>query len=215
MKVLSFDIETIPQANLVTPEFDPASVKVGNIKDPALIAAKIDSARASAAQSYIDEAALYGETCQVACGSFCDGKLFNTFSAAAEGDTVAAIMSHITEAFYGQVPIVGYFIKSFDLPILMFRASVLNIALPKGLTTMVHGRLYWSDLVWDIADHPALAQVRSKKLAGLLASFGLPPKLADGAQFPELWKKDKPAALEYNRNDALVEWLLAKRLGMF
>ena len=57
-----FDIETAPLRDDVIesliPEFNPDSVKVGNLKDPAKIEEKIEQARENHLQSYIDKAGL-------------------------------------------------------------------------------------------------------------------------------------------------------------
>ena len=61
-EAIIFDIETAPLRDDVIesliPEFNPDSVKVGNLKDPAKIEEKIEQARDNHLQSYIDKAGL-------------------------------------------------------------------------------------------------------------------------------------------------------------
>lgn len=61
-EAIIFDIETAPLRDDVIesliPEFDPNSVKVGNLKDSAKIEEKIEQARDNHLQSYIDKAGL-------------------------------------------------------------------------------------------------------------------------------------------------------------
>ena len=68
-EVVFFDIETGPldRDTLASqlPPFDPAEVKVGNIKDPALIAAKIESARSNHEAQFFAKAALSPATGKV------------------------------------------------------------------------------------------------------------------------------------------------------
>lgn len=62
MNYIVFDIETAPlpeeQIASMIPPFDEAEVKVGNIKDPALIAEKIAKAKEKHISDFIDKAAL-------------------------------------------------------------------------------------------------------------------------------------------------------------
>ena len=55
-----FDIETgpLPIAELVIPPFDPSQVKLGNIKNPDIIAEKIQRAEENHVSDYIKHAAL-------------------------------------------------------------------------------------------------------------------------------------------------------------
>ncbi len=69
-RAIVFDIETIPQdeAKLLAslPPFDPAEVKVGNLKDADKIAAKIAEAEAKHKARWLSEAALSPVTGRVA-----------------------------------------------------------------------------------------------------------------------------------------------------
>lgn len=62
MNILIFDIETgpLPESELAAllPPFDPAEVKVGNIKDPEKIAAKVAEAEANHRRDFFEKAAL-------------------------------------------------------------------------------------------------------------------------------------------------------------
>jgi hypothetical protein len=64
-----FDIETgpLPINELVIPPFDPSQVKLGNIKNPDLIAEKIQKAEENHVTDYIKNAALDALSGQVLC----------------------------------------------------------------------------------------------------------------------------------------------------
>jgi len=64
-----FDIETgpLPIAELVIPPFDPSQVKLGNIKNPDIIAEKIQRAEENHVSDYIKHAALDALSGQVLC----------------------------------------------------------------------------------------------------------------------------------------------------
>lgn len=60
-----FDIETAPRSieyiQSVIPEFDPTTVKTGNLKDPDKILQKIDAARENHLDSVLDKAGLHAD----------------------------------------------------------------------------------------------------------------------------------------------------------
>jgi predicted PolB exonuclease-like 3'-5' exonuclease len=62
---LVFDIETIPNQNRLAPEFDPESVKVGNLKDAAKIADKIAEAKTEWESGLSKKLSLDGDLCEI------------------------------------------------------------------------------------------------------------------------------------------------------
>lgn len=113
--------------------------------------------------------------------------------------------------------ITGYCIKSFDLPFLIKRSWLLGVKVPRRIFNPV-ARYPLSEQIVDLRDvwnagrrEDAAKRIR---LDDVLAACGLPPKTGDGKDFGKLWESDRAAALEYSRNDLLVERTLAERLGI-
>ena len=225
--MLYFDIETAPLPDDVLarqfeftpptpPEpFDERQVKVGNMKDPEKIRAKIEEARArrdeeiatwesttarardDAWQEFKGSAALAATTCRViAIGTAGD-----------RGDTVDAALaidpadeSRIITQFWRQATalynacrgsgsgaIVGHNILDYDLPVLVRRSWCLSLAVP---TWIRRGR-YWSDIFCDTIDLWSLGQRRVPGGASLdvvSKALGGPGKFGgvDGAHFHQL-----------------------------
>ena len=90
-----FDIETgpLPLAELNIPAFNPADVKFGNIKNPDLIAEKLQKAEESHTADYIRNAALDALSGQVLCfGYRVDHLEQNILCADADGEAPVAAM---------------------------------------------------------------------------------------------------------------------------
>ena len=197
-----FDIETgpLPVDQLRIPPFNPADVKLGNIKNPDLIAEKIQKAEESHTADYIRNAALDALSGQV----LCIGYRFQHDKPAvlcsdADGEAVMLIQFwRLLSDLERQPKLVGFNIKSFDLPFLIKRSWKHRIQVPYWLR---QGR-YWNDLVIDLREVWQLGDSRAHgSLASICRHLGLGEKAGNGADFSLLWNTDRQAAIDYCLQD--------------
>lgn len=197
-----FDIETgpLPVDQLHIPPFNPADVKLGNIKNPDLIAEKIQKSEESHTADYIRNAALDALSGQV----LCIGYRFQHDKPAvlcsdADGEAVMLIQFwRLLSELERQPKLVGFNIKSFDLPFLIKRSWKHRIQVPYWLR---QGR-YWNDLVIDLREVWQLGDSRAHgSLASICRHLGLGEKAGNGADFSLLWNTDRQAAIDYCLQD--------------
>ena len=197
-----FDIETgpLPFGELVIPPFDPSQVKLGNIKNPDLIAEKLQKAEESHTADYIRNAALDALSGQVLCiGYRVDHQEQNILCADADGEVHLLRQWWALINYYERQPkLIGFNIKAFDLPFLIKRSWRHRIMPPYWLR---QGR-YWSELVvdlrevWQLGDHRAHGS-----LGAISRHLGLGDKAGNGAHFHELFRTDREAAIAYCLRD--------------
>jgi hypothetical protein len=228
---VTFDIETAPQdeATLLAlmPPFDPAEVKLGNIKDADKIAAKVADAEVKHKARWLSEAALSPVTGKVACitvsartaAGIDIGTVVNfADDTEAEAREIYRFWEMIEQAFQGTYTyFVGHNILDFDLPFLINRSRILNIPLPRHLYSIKGGRVYFSDhfvdtrLVWLLGrkagDNPSSLDFVAKALK-------VGAKNGSGADFAQLMKTDREAAKAYAANDVHLTTKVAQRLGI-
>jgi hypothetical protein len=197
-----FDIETgpLPLSELVIPPFDPSAVKLGNIKNPDLIAEKIQKAEENHTADYIRNAALDALSGQVLCiGYRIDHQQSGVFSSEPGGE--AAMLREWWQllTYYERNPkLIGFNVKSFDLPFLVKRSWKHRITVPYWLR---QGR-YWNDLVIDLREVWQCGDNRAHgSLAAISRHLGLGDKAGNGADFSALWNTDREAAIAYCRRD--------------
>lgn len=227
MKHIIFDIETAPlnRERLLSqlPPFDPADVKVGNIKDPELIKAKIEGAKAKYEQDYIDKAALSaltGSVCAIGY-LFEDGcRLSNVGGGGSEADLITEfwrLWSDHNDG-HGVTKFIGHNIYDFDLPFLVRRSWTLGIRVPYTAMTYYKGRVQWHDTfidtrtVWLMGNREGISNLDA--LARALLGQG---KNGDGAQFHTLLngsKEDWEKAMAYLKNDLEMTYNIAGMMGL-
>lgn len=197
-----FDIETgpLPVDQLRIPPFNPADVKLGNIKNPDLIAEKIQKAEESHTADYIRNAALDALSGQVLCiGYRFQNEKPAVLCSDADGEAVMLIQFwRLLSDLERQPKLVGFNIKSFDLPFLIKRSWKHRIQVPYWLR---QGR-YWNDLVVDLREVWQLGDSRAHgSLASICRHLGLGEKSGNGADFSLLWNTDRQAAIDYCLQD--------------
>jgi hypothetical protein len=218
-----FDIETGPlpieQIEAMIPEFNPADVKVGNIKDPAKIAEKIEEARAGHRQGFIDRAALSPLTGRVlAIGITTEEGQIECLAEEPHGsDQTIDDEAALLDAFWSEigpppgkvVRWAGFNIFGFDLPFLVKRSWILGVPVPP----IRRGR-YWADWlidlreVWQLGDRQAAGS-----LDAIARAFRVGEKNGDGAMFAELLATKPEEALAYLRNDIEMTRKVAAVMG--
>jgi DNA polymerase elongation subunit (family B) len=197
----------------VIPPFNPDDVKLGNIKDPEKIAAKIEEARCNHFENFKSAAALdakYGNVLAIGwADEFSDVEI-------AHGDEFAAITTffevlHQMESGF----IYGYNIKGFDLPFLFQRAWILGISPPRNLRSYRGGRTYWNDSIVDLMEAWCMGRdFKGQSLDSVARALGVGSKTGHGARFAQTYAADQKAALDYLTNDVNLVAKVAERMGV-
>lgn len=205
-----FDIETGPlpasEIAAMLPEFDPAEVKVGNLKDPEKIAAKIAEAKANHLADFSERAALSAVTGRVLCiGWLADG-LFSYFG----NDDEAQLLRDFWPETKG-AELIGFNIIPFDLPFLIRRSWKLGVPVPANIR---HGR-FFADTITDLRAEWQLGNREFRGGLDYVARFlALGAKNGSGKDFAAAWETDRKGALAYLENDCRLTAEIAERMGI-
>lgn len=256
MGLVIFDIETgpLPEEQLAVQfaerwqppahpgEFDPASVKYGNTKDPAKRAEKLADAQqahaAAVARYEADAAAARSEAwASYAGGAALDattGRVLAIGRLEVGGDNKPRIGSvhalpedELLEKWWETVKrclaagyqMCGLWSHQFDLPFLLRRSWILGVDVPAGVRSK-NGR-YWHDCFVDVAElwQCGNRQERcSMDHLGRALGVGGKPDGITGADFSRLfWSEqeaDRVKAFEYLANDLELTRKIAARMGL-
>lgn len=232
MEIAVFDIETVPTQNLPSgcrPEFDEDSIKYGNLKDETKRKAK----RVEAEQVFNDgldkKMATDRALCQVVCFvgyqyNTDTNELKSTIQLAGndpddEHRCVSCAWEFIHKATLNRVPVVTFNGKGFDLPVLLFRAMILDIAVQGSTYVKLTNK-------WNVTkDHYDLMQVlvgnipqTGRNLDFYLRLFGVgaKPNDFDGSQVYETWQaKEYDKIREYCESDVLNTCQLFSRIQYY
>lgn len=223
-------------------EFDAAAVKVGNLKDQAKIAAKVEEARAvhaRAVERFADECAAaeadyYTSLVEKSTLSPLTSRVVAIGLGDVNDEIVLLLLDEDTDecevdllndfwAVFNRVNshgenLIGHNIIDFDLPFLLRRSWLLGVDTPRGL---LRGR-YWSDtfvdtrLIWQCGQFNCQLPASLDKL-GSIFEIGNKPEGMDGSMFHGMYwaggdSKDK--ALAYLETDVMICRELAIRLGV-
>ena len=254
--MIIFDIETGPlakekvfqsAAEFIPPkppgEFNPAAVKIGNVKDEVKIKIKVDRARSehnAAVRDYaatteaakvqheadiMGKAALSPLTGQILAIGYKSEKGVRLQVAAGdnlkytEADLISDFWALYSKSCAPTRKIVGHNIFGFDLPFLIRRSWANDIQVP---ATVIDRDRFWNERVFvDTMKKWQCGTYGEKfiKLEALSAFFGGPVKPAgiDGGMFADLIagnQDDQKAAVEYLLNDLEMTWKVAVSLGI-
>lgn len=251
--MLIFDIETGPGPwdeiskfmppfdpgsvkGIVTGEFDPASVKTGNLGD-IKAREKIEKARvehnaalANSAQlladaeakhkaAFIESAALAPTTGRILTigygGSRIDGKkIIDAVSdQRGEGDLLAYFWDAYTSRRNAGQHIVGHNIFGFDLPFMIRRSWALSVDVPETVKPdRFYDRIFVDTLdVWLCGkrwgSEPADLDTLDK-------FFGGEGKNGNGKDFARLFETDREKAIEYAKHDLAMTARVAAAMGV-
>jgi len=199
MKTTYFDIETGPlpdeELNQILPPFDPAEVKMGNLKDPEKRAAKLAEAETNYFADARDKAALSATTGKVlAIGLESTNGETNCLAHESEWDILNQfwIRFHINSDRF-----IGFNIFGFDLPFLIRRSWKLGVP----VSNIRQGR-YWNERFLDLRDLWQLGDRQAKgSLDAICRHFGLAGKNGNGKDFARLFELNQKEALKYLVND--------------
>jgi hypothetical protein len=250
--MLVFDIETgpLPEEELkaiyqpldestiegvVTGDFDPNSVKVGNLKDPWKIQKKIDQARANhesakansanviaAAkrqhwQEFVERAALSAITGRVLAVGYLateSGKHAIDDGNGNECEMLANFWGKYSKCRSAGRKMVGHNCLSFDIPFLVRRSWLLDVEVPSTLLD----KLKWLDPIF--VDTMALWGCGGRDpvkldLLGQAFRVGQKTEGVSGADFHKLWfgtPEDRELALEYLTQDLRLTAAVAQKM---
>jgi hypothetical protein len=179
-RLIAFDIETGPLARdfleSLLPEFDPSEVKLGNAKDPALVAAKIEAAREKHQADFLEKAALdplTGRVLAIGLLSFGPNEDKATSEVALDDAACDDNERELLEDFWSvflrsldgeRTFFVGHNSTDFDLPFLVTRSRILGVRVPPLVIRRSGNRYSFSDRFIDTRTVFALGRdVRSMK----------------------------------------------------
>lgn len=216
MKIF-FDIETVPlpdaELRAMIPEFDPAEVKMGNIKDPQKILEKLAQAKTSHEEEFFEKAALSARSGRVAAiGVMFDDKF--EYNDGDESGLIESFWNLAREAIGTADQMVGFNILEFDLPFLVRRSWKKKIRIPN---MALYGRRYdqWHDIFVDLRKVWLMGERSPEKgtssLEGVAKYFGFDQKKGNGADFYKMTDEEKRA---YSEQDVrLVRKIWERMLG--
>ena len=205
-EMIAVDIETAPLPNAAD-AFDEAEVKVGNLKDPEKIKAKIEKAR----EEFVNKAALSWITGQVTC--IC---MFNDEVSYPLHYCENTEEKEILEAFWNQYRgkrIVTYNGYSFDMQFIIMRSLVHGIEVDIEARGSKYLRCIHKDRHIDLInlfDSCGNWQGMGKVCKALLGE----DKTGTGQEAIELFQQGKHYELgAYCMKDAELTWKLWKLIG--
>jgi len=231
MKIAVFDIETIPNQFLpegVTPEFDPDTVKIGNIKDQAKIDEKVKMACVEFEAGLAKKMSTDKDLCQV---TIFVGYIFTNSIAKEriiakrilqwppldeEYEVVSGAWDFIRNAYSDKTPLVSFGGNGFDLPVLFAAAMRLDIPISRSMYDAITYR-YENERHYDLMRsltgeiHP----VRGKSLEFYLNCFQLGNKTTDmdaSKVYPAWQAKEYTKISEYCEQDVLMTAKLFERV---
>jgi hypothetical protein len=217
MNTTFFDVETgaLPELEIAAmmPPFDPAEVKVGNLKDPEKIAAKLAEAEANHRRDFFERAALDPLTGRVVAIGLLHlaGGRFDVVGHDDEAQTLREFWSACRGEIGRVNQMVGFNVYQFDLPFLFRRSWKHRVEVPFGIR---RGR-YWGDEMVDLRDCWQLGDRQARgSLDSISKHLGLGAKNGDGRAFAELWRADREKAVAYLRNDLELTARVAGVLGV-
>ena len=212
MKHLVFDIESIPQDSSLLLARAPEFTAAANLKDPEKIAASIAKKKAD----YLADAALNWKTAEVVLIGAGEDDEIQSFTANTEKELIGDFLELMGSALGDGVVIGGHNIKAFDLPMLVNRARVHGLKVPRNVLSFWRGRPQWHDNIFDTLEILSFGKsFDGNGVDDVARVFGLPPKLGHGGDFPLLWRADMAAAIAYNRRDVEVEIGIARACNCF
>ena len=195
------------------PPFDPAEVKVGNLKDPEKIAAKLAEAEANHRRDFFERAALDPLTGRVVAIGLLHlaGGRFEIIGHDDEAQTLREFWSACRGEMGRVHQMVGFNVYQFDLPFLFRRSWKHRVEVPFGIR---RGR-YWGDEMVDLRDYWQLGDRQARgSLDSISKHLGLGAKNGDGKAFAELWRTDREEAVAYLQNDVELTARVAGVLGV-
>ena len=219
MNIWAFDIETGPASDAeierMAPDFDPASVKTGNLADLKKIAEKVEGARVDHFAGIKKRAALRAEFSSILALGWLEGSCVTILDRKnnSEAQMLAQFWDAAANAHAEGLYLAGHYITGFDLPYMVRRSFVHGLVVPRELRPQRYR--FWGHAWFDTAEAWNLGDPQSKMGLDRLAKFlGVEGKSGTGERFGELYKTDRLAALDYLRQDVRATKAVAEKLWL-
>jgi len=233
------DLSKVKDRELIDREFDPASVKLGNLKDQAKIDAKIaakreefEAAKAAAVTAmasaetdqwaaFVERAPLSPITGRVLAIGLWDStnELEPTLvwidgKQGGEMAVLNAFWMAFRDCVATDTRLVGHNIFGFDLPFLVRRSWLLGVRVPDEVIVAGRPHRLFVDTmrVWACSNYQD--RISLDRLAAFLGSTR---KNGDGADFHRLFfgtEEERQQALDYLKNDLRMTSEVAERMGV-
>lgn len=211
------DIETIPSRALpegLTPEFDSADVKTGNMGE-AKASEKINKAEDEFKQALDKKMSLDPDLCEVVCFAFKtpnDKWVYGHDQPCLVGDA----WDVIKKAYLDHIPLVSYNGIGFDLPVLWHRAMILGIPVDAQMysdLTRKYDNHYHYDLMQILAGWD---RTKWKPLDFYLKLFDIGEKTGEGSEIYGWWKaREYDKIKEHCENDVKMTAKLFEKLAPY
>jgi len=241
--LFTFDESTVKNYHLLTAEFDPGEVKLGNMKDPAKIEAKIeaerqkfetakesvasniDTARSEAWQTFRDRAALSpltGRVIAIGCWipnvhDICVNYAVEEAGIVSEMELIERFLNSADAVLSDGGSLVGHNIIGFDLPFILRRGLKYGFRPPKTITNAL-AQYRPTNLIDTMREWQFGNRYEGfVKLDQLAAFFGTRRKTGNGADFHKKFfgtPEEREEALEYCINDVLMTAEIAAKMGL-
>lgn len=200
MNPLFLDAETGPCSEDKAQAFMPEFEAPANYKDPEKIKAHIEEQK----RAWRESCALSAVTGNVLCVGVMDHKgEFGAYEGR-ELTILESTLNNVITHLHAGGAVVGFCIRSFDMPFLIRRAWALGVEVPA--TLFDRGR-YLHEGIIDVAERWACGSRDPRdriSLKNLAAHLGIGEKTGDGADFAALYATDRTKALEYLRTDLVL-----------
>lgn len=207
---LIFDIETrpLPLDHLEKHGLLPEITAPSNYKDPDKIAAYIAEKKLDAVKDCA-LSAITGEVCAIAYSFRGHDEVIMATGGVTEAQLLEAFWKEATQALRTG-KLVGFNIKSFDLPFMLRRSWVHKLAHP----VIFVDRYFLGTSVWDLRETWQLGDRQAGgSLDKICRMLGIGEKLGNGADFGALLASDPVKASEYCLRDLQLTKGLAERLA--
>jgi len=208
-EIFALDIETAPLPDAAE-HFDEADVKIGNLKDPEKIEAKIKKAR----EEFVNRAALSWLTGRITCIClYNEEQSIPLYIGNGEGMDDEEGILRAFWAIYAGRRFVTYNGYSFDMQFIIMRSLVLGLGVDIELRGRKHLRNLHGDRHIDLInlfDSCGNWQGMGKVCKAILGEG----KTGTGAEAIELFEQGKHVELaEYCMKDAELTWKLWQKIG--
>ena len=211
---LAFDIETGPTQNALS-HFSRSEVKLGNLKDPGKVEAKL----AEAEDEFLDKAALSPITGKVLAVGFTDGAVHEVLTYESEKEIITEALERIGNQLMQQRPVTGWNIIKFDFPFLFKRAMIHGVPFPSHIWDLKKGYPHSQiiDLMryWNMGDWKEYTKMDT--VCRILCGYGKPSGVT-GADFARLFNgtpEQQEKAIDYALNEMkMLDSLTRKMLNL-
>lgn len=241
-EMFDFDSTKVKGFELVGRPFDPAGVKVGNLKDQTKIDAKIAEkkaehekavadatayqavAREEAWLAFVERAPLSAVTgCVLAIGYARGGQVeldwqIDPGGLAAEHGLLTRLWTRFRCCLDASSRLIGHNIYGFDLPFLVRRSWLLGVEIPPEVFTFNGGRWQWHGLFVDTMTAWSCGVYGERiGLDRAAQFFGTDRKTGHGADFHRRFNgtpEERKAALDYLEQDLAATCQVACKMGI-